>query len=479
MTTLPRTRTPRTPPTPAEPITKVKIEIPEEGVETRVTQTPAGQTFEFDATIKPDREELESENIDFNEILLDNIEDVQDIPKTSLEKMFDDLRHGIKEHGIYDQFFANITRLPDSMTDKFFNPCRDQIPGMVVQFNTSDQFNFIPALQNINGDSGGRFNIRVYDINQQPLEIPNPLTFDRTLKPIVLSNLYVPNPPPKPITDNTQNPLTLFTEAINKLDQKQRDFEQKIFNEINRKPEKSTLEIAMEQKMIDLIVNGNQQGSSQLETTLATMFGMPVIVEKMAKKMFPDAPASIAEETTWDKVAKMVETPAGQKFVERVGDAVEKVPTALLMMRGNSNGQPPASPFTEPPDIQNPMQNTNTVDMTEEELTPAEELLNSILNELNSDNPIDATNETIKQLGAIYPIESTIIVSMCKSMTFADILQILSSRYPFAFEGVYETVLDEKQQPLVRYTELGERLIGRLEEFYKFVRTDQSQQPQT
>lgn len=466
--TTPRAPRTRTTPNPAEPLTKLKIELPAEGVETEVTQNADGsQSFSFPATVKPNETQIQDDDIDLSDIFNNSESEagnsIREIPKTPLEKMFDDLRYGVQKHNVPDQFFASITRLPDSMTDKFVVPCRDQIPGFVVQFNTSDQFNFIPALQEVNGGSGGRFNIRVYDINQQPLEIPNPLTFERTLKPIVLGNLFVPNPPPKPITENTQNPNSAFMAYLEKLEERQRQFEQRMID-ANRKPEKTTLEIAMEQKMVDLIFNGQQNNNNGIENALTSMVALPLFAQKMTERMFPEKPEPPAqhEPNGWDRAMSILDSPAGAKLADKLGNVLEMAPAALLS-RGTPSIQMP--PSSQQPQQQNPMNEPN-----EDYEPPA--LIDVILDELDSENPIDANNVTLQGLATQFPAESAIVTSICKSMAFDAVAAILQDRYPYAFEDCFVMVSDPDGQQQAALNPLGQRRMKRLQEFYSLVRND-------
>lgn len=480
---LPRTRQIRPGIEPSKDTTKTKVVI-DEGTTAQITEQIGGKTVSYEATVKEDETNIEAENIDLSELLADEVSEstytFEEVPKTRLEKMFDDLSDAVTQHNITDGFYAYLIRLPDSISDKYNIICRETVELGFIQFTTRDRFGFIPAIQEVNSSSGGRFHIKIHDQMQRPLMIPNKATFNRTERPVGLSEFVVPNPPLKPITENTLNPNTAFISVLEKMEERQRQFEQRMMD-LSRKPEKSTLEIAMEQKMVDMIINGNQNNQDGNSGFLKEIMMMPVVLEQyastMREAMKRPEPIAAADKTGWDKAIEFAETPTGTNLANKIGDMAERLPAALMLLGTNKIGNPLQQPQAQPqqPERQNPQPESDTIDMTEEEeeLTPAEALLNLILDELDSDNAIDAANTTMQELGRLYPAEVMMLVGVCKAMPFDQVIGILQTKYPFAFEGMYDFGVGENAEPTATLNELGKRRNERLKEFYEFVKEQQ------
>ena len=102
------------------------------------------------------------------------------------------------------------------------------------------------------------------------------------------------------------------------------------------------------------------------------------------------------------------------------------------------------------------------------------ELLQDVIDELESDSVLDDKNEFLIELKSDYPTQTMMITSLCKTNTFENVLQLLITQAdsakpvnPFAeFLDVAET---QKQQKYV-WTERGNKLIKRLNEFYEFAK---------
>src|SRR5687767_14963198 len=135
---------------------KVRLEIPE-GAEANVIQetdasgnTKTRSTFKANAIPEPD-ENTEAENS--REILDDENYDTlgaqsfQEIPKTALEIMFEQVRRAVHVNGEPDRFFAYVVRQPDEIGQTFNRPARSTIDLGSFGFSSRDQFNFVRAIQ--------------------------------------------------------------------------------------------------------------------------------------------------------------------------------------------------------------------------------------------------------------------------------------------------------------------------------------------
>ena len=412
-------------------------------------------------TENPD-ENFDNENDDS---FIDNESD--EIPKDKLDKMFDDIER--VSSGINSVFFAKVTRQPDSLSDNFFNRCGGEMPLGVFQFSLRDRFNFIPQIQKINGNSGGYFNILIFDGQQKPLGWSYRIGYSREtgFKHIGCHNVLVPNPAliETPNANGQPQQNGSLEMVFGKMAEMMQQNHNQLMQVINRQPEKSTLEKAIEQKMLNDLLNPPQQQASGFEQTMASIMAMPVMVEKMSAKMFP-APPVEREPTTLDTIQSIVAMPV----VENTATAVLNGLSLLIESKMQEKQQGVIQNLPNEVVI-NPQPNQIT---TATETDDMKELLQDVIEELESDSVLDDKNEFLIELKSDYPTQTMMITSLCKTNTFENVLQLLITQAdsakpvnPFAeFLDVAET---QKQQKYV-WTERGNKLIKRLNEFYEFAK---------
>ena len=412
-------------------------------------------------TENPD-ENFDNENDDS---FIDNESD--EIPKDKLDKMFDDIER--VSSGINSVFFAKVTRQPDSLSDNFFNRCGGEMPLGVFQFSLRDRFNFIPQIQKINGNSGGYFNILIFDGQQKPLGWSYRIGYSREtgFKHIGCHNVLVPNPAliETPNANGQPQQNGSLEMVFGKMAEMMQQNHNQLMQVINRQPEKSTLEKAIEQKMLNDLLNPPQQQASGFEQTMASIMAMPVMVEKMSAKMFP-APPVEREPTTLDTIQSIVAMPV----VENTATAVLNGLSLLIESKMQEKQQGVIQNLPNEVVI-NPQPNQIT---TATETDDMKELLQDVIEELESDSVLDDKNEFLIELKNDYPTQTMMITSLCKTNPFENVLQLLIAEAdkvkpvnPFAeFLDVAET---QKQQKYV-WTERGNKLIKRLNEFYEFAK---------
>ena len=412
-------------------------------------------------TENPD-ENFDNENDDS---FIDNESD--EIPKDKLDKMFDDIER--VSSGINSVFFAKVTRQPDSLSDNFFNRCGGEMPLGVFQFSLRDRFNFIPQIQKINGNSGGYFNILIFDGQQKPLGWSYRIGYSREtgFKHIGCHNVLVPNPAliETPNANGQPQQNGSLEMVFGKMAEMMQQNHNQLMQVINRQPEKSTLEKAIEQKMLNDLLNPPQQQASGFEQTMASIMAMPVMVEKMSAKMFP-APPVEREPTTLDTIQSIVAMPV----VENTATAVLNGLSLLIESKMQEKQQGVIQNLPNEVVI-NPQPNQIT---TATETDDMKELLQDVIEELESDSVLDDKNEFLIELKSDYPTQTMMITSLCKTNTFEIVLQLLIAEAdkvkpvnPFAeFLDVAET---QKHNKYV-WTERGDKLIKRLNEFYEFVK---------
>jgi len=396
----------------------------------------------------------------------------EEIPKDKLDIMFDDIER--VSNGVNGIYFAKVTRQPDSLSDNFFNRCGGEMPLGVFQFSLRDRFNFIPQLQKINGNSGGYFNILVFDGQQKPLGWSYRIGYSREtgFKQIGCHNLLVPNPnitSDLTTTNQNQSNNTSLEMVFSKMAEMMQSNHNQLMQIINRQPEKSTLEKAIEQKMLnDLLNPPPPQTTNQFEQTMATILAAPVMIEKMSSRMFPPPP--VEKEPN---LAEQIQSGVKQALeIEPINNLFNIGVNALGMYAENKLTANTQSVIDNLPN-QNPQQNPQPVAIAETE-NDMNYLIKDIIEELESDNILDENNELLQDLDKDYPSQSLMIKSLCKSNNFDVVLNLLMSQA----DGIkpvnpFVEFLDvEKSQTENRivWNERGEKLLKRLNEFYEFAK---------
>lgn len=455
------------------PKTKTEITLPDDGADAKIVERVDGKTVTYEAKVKQ-HEVTETDNeatgdISYQDIMEFDFSDVKETPKTPLEKMFELIRLAVERDGEPDNFFASVMRQADPINARNNYPCSVAMDLGSFQFRSTDMFGFSHALQQLNHNSGGVFNVNIYTNEQRPLEVfykpkgSSPHAGGKL--PVGLRGYAVPNP----IKDDTTtgNPANAQTDLMQFLINAQEKADQRFetfLREMNKPKEQSTLEKALEQKLINDLVNPPAPQTSQLETTLATMFAMPVMVEKMASKMFPE-PATPAEPTALDTVTKVLEVPAVANLLSAGGEIAE----AWAVNRIQNAAQPPQQ------------QNGTTqaqaqAQYVEQATEPNEmqELIEDLIEELESENPLDGTNEFINELNDDYPNQAAQLKQTCKIMSFDQVVQTLGVMTQAMQPHPLIPFLDMEQtqaQGKFIWNERGTKVIVRLEEFYNYVKT--------
>lgn len=454
-------------------IKKTEVTIPAD-TKAKVTERIGNQTVTFEAEVKQNEVEIETENndqtkdttdenFDFADLEREDFEPNQQIPKTDLEKMFDRLEMAIQMQSLQDSFIAMIVRQPDAaMNIKYNAPCGYVTNCGYFQFTTRDLFNFDAAIQDRNGNSGGIFNIRIFKNDQTPLLLKrNRYDYDSRHLPeyteVGLVNYPVANPVKADIIPLQNGQSNIENMLLSYMEKTESRFES-LLQQMNKPKEQSTLEKALEQKMLnDLLNPPERNGLGGFEQTMATIMAMPVMVEKMSEKMFPQPPVPV-EPDIFDKAEKILKIPAVSGAVDSILNISESFAASKMANAGtNTTAQ------------QNPAQDQN---LEPEQNTEMLELLNDVIAELESDNPLDATNEFIQTLQTEFPTQADQLQSTCKIMSFDQIVQLLGAQklIPHPFVPFLDL---EQTQATSQYVwnARGVKMVERLKEFYEFVKS--------
>ena len=448
----------------SEDTTKSKIVIPD-GTKATIREQIGGKDVVYEAEIKEDDTQDTTEDIVSEDFLeFDEMPNTPQIPKGSLDLMFDDISFAIEMDNHYDMFFAKLLRQPDTFTDKFNVPCRDIIEIGVIQFSTQDRFNFIPAIQEANSNSGGRFAVSIFDSNYKPLQVAKGRALQPIYRDIGLASLIVPNPKLKPVIDNngnTSNNDSHIANALIEIAKINQANHQQILQALNARPEKSTLEQAIEQKVLNDILNPPQQNNNGNDSSniIANVMGNIAVVQAigdgLARSLNREPPPP--PEKTWvDNFREVADLPITQKLIERVGDIGEAVAVAKLNLAAGNQ------------EIQNP--HSETVDMANDN----QQLITDILTELESDSVLNAENQTIQELASEFPTQFEELVITCKTAPFDVVFNILLNRtskmQPSPFIP-YLNLDETRTQNKYVYNELGEKVVKRLQELHTYLQT--------
>jgi|CXWL01.1.fsa_nt_gi hypothetical protein len=467
--------------------TETKLNIDPE-TPARVVEKQGDKTITYEAKVEtvesevnPNGESGDFEGEDFINSEYD-FEEAQ-IPKTQLERMFDDLRYAIERQSIDDQFYASVIRMPDQIGGaKMRFPCATQMDLGVFGFRSTDMFGFPKAVQERNRNSGGVFNIRIYDGQQKPLVIWRQVYGSNkgVSKEIGLFNYSVTDPVLEDVPNVNGQPNNSNIDLINLIteNQKQSDLRfEKLLETINKPKEKSTLEAAIEQKVLNDIlnppqpVNGNDQFQQTLQQTMASMFAMPRIINGFADQMFP-TPTPPEKRDTFDRVLEALKHPMIEGVIERVGDIGETIVVQQLQKQANSVNQAqqnPADPTTVTGEIINDQQQPEESEM--------QELTNDLITELESGNKLDKDNKFLQDLETDYPDAAEQIKTLCQNMKFEGVQKMLVGELaklnPSPIVPFFDVDATNASGKYV-YNERGQKLMIRLKEFYDYVNTLES-----
>lgn len=452
-----------------------------DGVEAEVVEHIGGKTVMYNATAKHAVKTNETQNEDqnFESDLESEVESYQEtpyreLPKSKLDVMFNDLSD-IVNSGNYDNFTARLQRLQDQIGDNFNIPCRDLMDGGYIRFTTQDRFAFIPEIQKVNNNSGGRFYIYIYDAQQQEVRVPHanprfptridyiPIAFEMTISNPIAQEL-------QPINNNNghfeNDPMFML---IQQMRAESNQFKEMFLQTLNQRPEKSIIEVAREQMVINKIINSETKTTFDPNEFMQTVMMQGSMINgfgEMFQKMLMREPTAVAEPTAWDRVMQLADHPVAGQIVNKVLEVGEAIAATKLGQPGEvvttqENPEQQSPQETQAPPVENPMQ----------------ELLDEVIAELESENPLDATNETIKELQTDFPKEYGMLKMMCKGLdtfdeAFGTLLESTVQIQPYPFSEYLDfKAMELAGKGVYIVNEKGEKMKVRLNEFYEYVRT--------
>lgn len=447
--------------------TKTELKVNDE-TPAKVIERKDGKTITYEATVSEkevigDSEDetfgFDEENEDFvnaSEVGLPFIEEsFAQIPKTKIEKMFDNIRSAIKEDRVEDSFFAMVVRMPDNIGARFSYPCSTQMELGIFQFTSRDIFNFAGEIQRRNQNSGGIFNVKVYRQDQTPLVIYRRLRGQMHVETteVGMLNYSVPNPIREESNNATTNGNNGVENQIMALIEKQDERFNAMMQQINAPKEKSLVEKAFEAKILQDITNPPQQtnGLEAMQTMMMQMFAAPAMIDGFTKRMFPEP--TPPEQKDWlDKATQVFEMPVTQQLLGKLGDIGEAIAISRL------------------PPVQNPVDNDETEADEKEDM---QILLETIIEELESERPLDGNNPTIIELRADFADNFDDLQTTCQTLPFDSVFALLVNKSTKMQPSPFVPFLDiEATKAANKYVwnERGNKLLVRLQEFYEYIK---------
>ncbi len=468
--TVPRTR--RTANTPdgktkdVNPATKIVIEEDTKGL---ITEHQEGRTIQYEAKLEQDEEtQTEDETFDFDDENSSSYQDqtaYQEFPKDPLTVMFDGVREAQNQEG--ETFIANILRLQDFMNDNFNVPCSMNTPFPPLQFTARDVFTFVATLQKSNNNSGGRFMVRVYRQDGNPVRVYVGRNGAHVPMDLGIPMLPIPNPTKEAIAMDNNNGQgnAQIAQLIAAVHESNQQFQRTIIEAINKPKEKSEIESLVMSLAVQKMMNPEAPVSNNLEQTMATLLLAPQMIEGMSRKMFPE-PTPEREPDMLDKIERVMQVPMVQNVANGLAEIGKNF--AINKMSQQANTVQQNAPQTEPP-IEQPIP---------QELTQAEsdmqELIELVLDELNGEFPLDASNQTIIRLSKDYPDQFSAIKMACNGMEFDNVLNMLiqyaGKVEPNPFIEYIDVAASQTAGSYV-WTAEGETLKARLKELYDYLKT--------
>lgn len=427
-----------------------KAVVIEEKHTTTTYKTPKPKTEDGDEkTQRENQEQSNSNRIAANPFVFEN---KRENPPNRLAEMFDDMRNAEEYEG--EVFYALITRRADLMQDNFRKPCLTEQTFPAMQLNSSMMLQFIPMLQKYNGNSGGRFNVVVCDDKGEPLDIG-------------LSGLVVADPIVEERTDNSGNNDTNVIQLFQQMQEASEQRFEKMLEAMRPKTDRFS-EIA-EQMLMKQLLDPPQSKGFNAEELMANVMGSVAVTQSIAEAM---SKAFNKNDSGGDKDKGLLETLlTNETFLEKGQGVIEQLTNVFGdVMIARQTGQPPmpnpqANDYEQvypegypplPPDSVTAEQNTT------EEQQMREQVIKRILEELESDRPLDETNEYLVQLKEEHKDLYEILMLSCKTLPFETLLVQLERIVP----DVFAKYVDAEKKP----TAQGVYVTQRLHAFYELMK---------
>ena len=365
--------------------------------------------------------------------------------KNSLPHLFDILAEDGEE-----TYTCHVQRLVDLPSDQWAKPCHLSpmtFAPFTLQSDSAPQF--VGMLQRFNGNSGGRFHIVISD--QQ----------GNLVDGAEIKNFSIPDPlqGQQQQTGNSGEVVELMRE----MQRQQQEFNEKLIALNQPKDEMDTLE-----RMLRINAMLNQDKPKEPEPfnpnkIYETLFTSSQFIDNLASKFATETPPP-EDKNAW---LEFLESDTGKTIASQAMGALGQV-ASVLATRAQAQKQQGSAPVQNP-DQPQPQQVEVNGELNEP--SPAEQqqavnmknLIDDIIDELNSDRKLDDSNKFIEELSFEYPAVLPTLQMACKTQEFEQVYAILETIVPETFSE-YKTKdgnLNAK----------GKKLKARLNEFYEHIKT--------
>lgn len=375
-------------------------------------------------------------------------------PQNKLAELFGELA----DYDSEQTFYALLTRRIDFFDDDFRSKCTAQQNFAPFPITANSMMQFIPTIQKHNGNSGGRFDIVVVLPTGEPTGIE-------------INHFVVPNPMLEPIAQGAGEQSDML-QIIMQMQQKSDERFAQLLLQMQanmRPPEKDRLAQLMEKKIENEIMNPQTNKGFDASEVVAQIFTAQTMVQTLSEKMAEafntnkDAPPL----STIDKLLgnEMV-VERGFAFLGNIAQAVETMAT----QKRNAPQPPPQAPpqYQNPeptdgyPPLDAPPPAQAAAPEQDEQTKEIAEMITGIIEELESDRPIDDNNAYLNEQKAKYEFYFKQIKMMCNMMSFDDVFAELDKNLPDVFNQFYDAS-DE-------LNERGVKIESRLREFYYYMK---------
>ncbi len=444
-----------------------------------VVETVGGKQIFYKANITQDETKTESDG-EGEGNYFDDADDYSnqdqaaysEIPKDPLTVMFDAVREAQQQPN--ETFIANILRLQDFMNDNFNVPCSVNSQFPPLQFSARDIFTFVSTLQKNNNNSGGRFTIRVYRQDGNPVKVFVGRNGAQMPIDLGIGMLAIPNPTKEVMNaeNNNNGSNGQLAQILAETNRQSQESNRLILEAVTRRPEQSEIEKLVMTLAVQKMMNPEApQNNNILETTMASMFASQQMIEGFARKMFPE-PKADKEPDMLDKIERVLELPLVQNAVDGIVNIAETASVNYMAKQAEANRtaapQNPAAEaaaeYYEQPEPQG---------LTEAE-NDMQKLIVDVIKELKSENPLDASNAMIMELSNEFPDQFDMIADACKGMQFDGLLTMMINRGNKITPNPFLEFIDidaSTAQGVKVWTAEGERMKGRLNELYTCLKT--------
>lgn len=374
------------------------------------------------------------------------------VSENRLAQMFDDLVEWEEEDN--ETFYAIITRKQDMMGDDFKRPAVSNIQLPPLQFNSGMMLQFVNILLKANGKSGGRFDIVVTDAHGALCE------------GIGINGLCLADPYEEEKPQSQDNSLQLVQMFQMMREEAAKDRDTLI---AALKPQEDEFVKLAKEKLRNDILNPKEASKAAFDPQemIGRVMETRVVMEAMAtgfSGIFSKQNPTEGADEGFLKWAL-----GNEMLVEKAVGIYEHTTELLADVAGKFADRNPQAPQQNPPIYQE--ENTTyppigaAAEPTEEQRVNMErqQIIKNLLDEVESDRPLDATNEMLATMKTENPEAYDMLLQSCKQMPLEMLLMLLKQIVPEISQFYGEDTITPNER--------GVYALERLKVFYEYMKT--------